>query len=147
MQQPHAAPATTTPTAADAGRYDPDRSDIPLSRAEILATVWTDPPHTPIPAVGEIVWYRAVEFGDLVEAVVEAVQDPDDDRADPHVWYRDNETGQAVRLHAWPWLTLTLRTADGRVTCREARARGSAGWLPRDWDPPAVTPQRLAAYR
>lgn len=126
---------------------DPDRSDIPLSKPEILHTVWTDPPHTPIPAVDDTVWYRHVEFGDLTEAVVVAVQDPEADRTDPNVWYRDNASGAALRLHAWPWLVLTLDTMYGRLTCREARARGSAGWLPYDWDPPAADPDRIAAYR
>jgi hypothetical protein len=127
--------------------YDPDRSDLPPSKAEILETVWRNPPATTIPEIGDVVWYRHEEWGDLTEALVEAVQDPDADRTDPNVWYRDHATGAAVRMHDRPWLALTLSTAYGRVSCREARARGSAGWLPHDWDPPVADPQVIAAYR
>lgn len=136
--------------------YNPDFAHIPLTREEVTLAVHDRPQPTPYPAVGDVVWYRAQPHGDLVEAVVEAIQDPNvhpGGEPDPNVWYRDNQTGAPLHLLPDPWLTLTLDTVwhdesgqaqHMRLTCREARARGSVGWLPADWDGELVTEEQLA---
>lgn len=139
-----AAPVPASPPPEPAV-YDPWRSDIPVGPAEIRDTVWLNPPDTPTPSVGDVVWYRRHEFGDCTEATVLDVQDPHDSRDDPNLWQPDDAGRWALRLP--PWLELTLNTAYGRVTCRQARARGSAGWLPYDWDGAPTSEQHLARYR
>lgn len=118
---------------------------------------------TPWPKVGDQVWYRRYDWdrhpstGRRVEpalGVVATVQDPDD-REDPNLWQRiRNLTGQLMwtreggPLHQevadpWPWVDIQLPDLlkpngflmrHGEVVrTREARMRGSAGWLPLDY--------------
>lgn len=115
-----------------------------------------------LPAVGDRVWYRHVHWerdplGGLVPAelvTVLAVQKLDD-RSDPNLWQPVRESSGAPVLDGdgrqvwapvpdpWPWVDL-LRPdrvkPDGGfagygqvVRTREARVRGSAGWLPLDY--------------
>jgi hypothetical protein len=117
----------------------------------------------PLPHPGDRVWYRRFEWnrdpgtGDLVEpesAVIVEVQDPRDtsdaDYVDGVGWVRDPNLWHLVRdvngvpivdpgglryapvADPWPWVR--LRRPNGIVDCtREARLRGSAGWLPLDY--------------
>lgn len=100
---------------------------------------------TPVPAVGDEVDYRHDPWAEPSRAEVLAVQ-PLDDITDPNLWTvetRRDGSGQEVPLlvedrpvlrpHADPWPLLTLRTVHGVGQSREARLRGSAGWLPLDW--------------
>jgi hypothetical protein len=98
-----------------------------------------------LPAVGEHVWYRRNTWDphDVCEwcQVVE-VRDLDD-RTDPNLWHQVRDAnGQPVYdagqpRHApaadpWPWLR--LRRPNGLIAeTREARLRGSPGWLPVDY--------------
>ena len=140
--------------------YNPDLRHIEPGKEEILLAVHARPQPTPLPAIGDVVWYRAQPFGDLVEAVVEDIQDPYDHPEgvpDPNVWYRDNVTGAPLRLLPDPWLWLKLDTVwhdphgftvrmETGLTTREARVRGSIGWLPYDFpDKPLPTMEDLAA--
>lgn len=97
--------------------------------------------HTPIPQVGDEVFYRHVEWGPVVRADVLDVQSLDD-MSDPHLWIVETAHGEPLTLDGrhiirpaldrWP--LLTLRTPHGVGLTREARLRGSAGWLPLDWE-------------
>lgn len=99
---------------------------------------------TPLPEAGDDVLYRHDEWGDVMPATVEWVQ-PADDHDDPMLWRvdRDPATG-GVFLHEGkpmfvavpdPWPSLRLKVPGlGLVTTREARLRGSPGWLPLDWE-------------
>jgi hypothetical protein len=94
--------------------YDPDRSTVPYTVAEIDEVLATTAP-SPAPAPGEHVFYRHEGFGDVTDALVLQVVDD----------------GQGDDPGSWP--SLVLDTAYGRVVTREARVRGSAGWLPSSW--------------
>lgn len=96
----------------------------------------------PVPAVGDQVLYRHNAWEPPTEAEVLDVQ-PLDDLDDPHLWRVPlGPDGQPVQLdgraiiaqRADPWPRLTLRTVYGVGVTREARVRGSAGWLPLDWE-------------
>lgn len=110
----------------------------------------------PAPERGERLLLREADFGEAVPAVAVAVQDlttPGDHWhqhgdlvrtrgpgvPDPTVWVYD-ETAGRYRLHRdpWPWVRVRkiLGTAadgteilDAPRWCREARVRGSAGWM------------------
>lgn len=109
-----------------------------------------------VPEPGERLLFRETDFGGTVPAVVTAVQDlssPHDHwtrnggleaqrgpgTPDVHVWRYDETRGQHVMLDdPWPWVHLQVITGhdgDGAEIlaaprwCREARVRGSAGWL------------------
>jgi hypothetical protein len=99
---------------------------------------------TPVPAVGDTVYYRHNEWdAEVVEAEVLAVQSMDD-LHDVNLWrlVRDNLTGAPVYDNGqprmvkvedpWPWVMLK---PEGHPTTQtwEARLRGSAGWLPLDY--------------
>lgn len=97
---------------------------------------------TPIPNVGDRVFYRHEHWGPVTAAQVLDVQSLDD-YSDHYLWHvvRDDR-GEAMRDElgryilrpvADPWVTLTLATDWGTTVTREARVRGSAGWLPLDW--------------
>jgi len=97
---------------------------------------------TPLPAAGNQVFYRHRHFGDVTGARVEQVEDLDD-TTDTYVWHLATAAGQLVRDELGrtiprrvpdPWVTLRLRTDWGLLIAREARLRGSAGWLPLDWE-------------
>jgi hypothetical protein len=130
----------------------------PYTRAEIDR--WTEQrrPHEreEIPAIGERLLLREVNFGEEKPAIVVAVQDmssPHDHWnrhgglehlrgagiPDVNVWRWDETRGEHV-LHPdpWPWVQVQVITGedgDGNPVlaaprwCREARVRGSAGWL------------------
>jgi hypothetical protein len=110
----------------------------------------------PVPAAGERVLFREVQFGPAVPAVVAAVQDttgPHDHwnrhgglealrgpgQPDVNVWRYDEERRDWVLLDdPWPWVQVQVITGTGEDGnpvlaqprwCREARVRGSAGWL------------------
>lgn len=158
MPLPPPSPGPDQVAGAPAG-YDPDLSTHPITQAEAMLAIHDRPAPTPIPRPGEVVWFRAQPFGDLVEAVVEAVQDPHVHPAgepDPNLWYRDTETGAPVCLLDDPWPTLTLDTlwtdesgtaSRVRLTTREARVRGAVGWLPHDWAAPPTRPEHLAGLQ
>lgn len=108
------------------------------------------------PEAGERVLFREENFGLTVVAVVTAVQDletPGDHWnqhggqvqlrgqgiPDPSVWAFDEQAGRH-KLHPdpWPWVQVSVVTGasdDGSDQlapprwCKEARVRGSAGWL------------------
>lgn len=97
---------------------------------------------TPLPAAGDRVFYRHRHFGDVTGALVEQIEDLDD-TSDSYVWHLVTVAGQLVRDELGrtvprrvpdPWVTLRLRTDWGLLISREARLRGSAGWLPPDWE-------------
>lgn len=109
-----------------------------------------------VPEEGERLLLREGDFGPEVPAIVVAVQDmtaPGDhwrqhgDRVaaegpgmpDPGVWALDEAT-ERFRLHDDPWPWVQVRRVLGRDAqgadilgdprwCKEARVRGSAGWL------------------
>lgn len=101
------------------------------------------PDRVPLPAAGDEVDYRADPWGPVRRALVRWVQ-PLDDLDDPHLWtvQRDPMTGAVVllddrpvmqqALDPWPMLRLYVAGLGEGLT-REARLRGSAGWLPLDW--------------
>lgn len=101
------------------------------------------PDRTPLPAVGDEVMYRHDPWGAVVAVIVVWVQ-PLDDLDDPHLWrVQTDGTGRlllvdgrpvfAQQLDPWPVLRLRVpRLGVGET--REARLRGSAGWLPLDWE-------------
>lgn len=149
-----AAPTWTPPPRAPVvvvREDDPECSTMPVTTPEVTAAAWQRPAadRTPPPRPGDRVLFRMHRFGDLTDAVVVEVQDMTRPGADPDpmVWRRDNTTGQLAGLHPDPWPSVVLDTWWGRVSTREARVRGSEGWVPPDWDPPRVDPVRLAAYR
>lgn len=98
---------------------------------------------TPLPGVGADVFYRHRHFAEATRARVVSVQDLDD-RTDEYLWHvARNSAGLPIVDGAGrrllqrapdPWVTLRLATDWGHVECREARVRGSAGWLPLDWE-------------
>lgn len=130
---------------------DPECSMIEVSKAEITASAWQRPPHkrTPVPKPGDRVLFRMHEYGDFLDALVVSVQDltRPGPAPDSMVWRRDNVTGMVAGLHADPWPEVTLDTWWGRLRTHECRVRGSAGWVPLDWDPPRADPVELARYR
>ena len=136
-------------TGPDFASIEATTRDIPYDANELRWQLLR-PRHlwTPIPAPGELVCYRNDEWGPVSNARVVAVQSLDD-RDDHYLWdvatvggadgteRRPLEDGAGRRVkvaRADPWLDLTLDTEGyGRRVCREARVRGSAGWLPLDW--------------
>jgi hypothetical protein len=108
------------------------------------------------PEPGERVLLREEDFAEPVPAVVAAVQDlatPGDHwrqhgqltgrmgqgMPDPSVWAFDEAAGRH-RLHEdpWPWVHVRVITGEGEDGepllapprwCKEARVRGSAGWM------------------
>lgn len=116
---------------------------VPWSPREVAWARRRPGPHrTPLPQVGDTVWYRHDNWGPVSEATVLAVQSLED-VDDPNVcrWQPDDAgnlvllDGRPVALAAFdPWPKLTLQTRYGRCFTREARLRGSAGWLPDGWE-------------
>lgn len=99
----------------------------------------------PIPKAGDVVAYRHNEWSpDVIDVLVLEVQDLED-REDPNLWHQvKDERGvpiidgatprMAQAADPWPWIIFRRDPASDRTTCsREARLRGSAGWLPLDW--------------
>jgi hypothetical protein len=115
---------------------------VPLSRRELeWAQRRPGPCRVATPGVGDTVLYRHEDWGAVVEATVLSVQSLEDIN-DPNVcrWQQD-ERGDFVLLDGRPvavagfdpWPLLLLQTRFGRISTREARLRGSPGWLPLDW--------------
>lgn len=132
-----------------------DTSLIPYSNAEVQWARHRPPQdRTPLPAPGDEVLYRHDPWGALMDAHVEEVLFNLDDpsvgaigsQPNPDVWeaQRDPISGAYLILHTknvivckadpWPQLVLTTRPRVMLVTTQEARLRGSAGWLPLDWE-------------
>jgi hypothetical protein len=98
---------------------------------------------TPVPAVGDEVLYRHDAWGPAVSVEVVWKQ-PLDDLDDPHLWRVeldglgnplavDGRPIFAQRIDPWPVLRLRVPRL-GLGETREARLRGSPGWLPLDWE-------------
>lgn len=117
---------------------------IPYSAAEVAwALERPAPDRSAIPAEGDEVDYRHDPWGPVRRALVQWVQ-PLDDFDDPNLWtvQTDPMTGEplllddrpvmAQRLDPWPLLRLRVPGV-GVGLSREARLRGSAGWLPLNW--------------
>lgn len=126
---------------------------IPYTTAEIAyARKRPFPERTPIPVEGDEVLCRLNEWGDVYGATVDRVQ-PEDDVDDRNLFQVELADAMAERLlllegrpvmskveDPWPtlWLVVKVPRGDGFVRTvhthtREARLRGSAGWLPLDW--------------
>jgi hypothetical protein len=97
------------------------------------------PRRVPLPAAGDRVLYRHRHFADVTPASVLEVQPVPVDDAEYESRTVCGPTGLPVvdgagrRVMARvpdPWVTLRLATDWGHVDTREARLRGSAGWLP-----------------
>jgi hypothetical protein len=125
-------------------RTEIETRDVPYEQIEItFARNRPVSERTPIPEPGDSVFYRREYWDQLpVLATVLKVQSLDD-RDDPNLWQlvRDSwgkpildEGGTRYsRLpDPWPWVMLSLPSG-GRAMTREARLRGSPGWLPLDW--------------
>lgn len=122
---------------------DDEYRHIPIDPSEIhQALSRPKKDQTPIPHAGDMVFFRYETWGDVTEAKVIEVQ-PADDFTDHYICHVVvSRTGQALtdELGRYvtkpapdPWPKLTLRTQWGICVTREARVRGSAGWLPLDW--------------
>jgi hypothetical protein len=119
---------------------------IPYSAAEVAwARARPAELRTPIPRVDDAILCRLIEWEEPLEAIVDRVQ-PADDINDPHLFeVALDGAGEPVLLEGRPvmsplvdpWPTLWLVVHSGiRVVhthTREARLRGSAGWLPLNW--------------
>jgi hypothetical protein len=96
----------------------------------------------PIPAAGDAVFYRHRHWGEVTRARVVDAQDLDD-RDDEYLWHVvcdasrapiiDGAGRRVLKRAPDPWVSLHLATDWGHLLTREARVRGSAGWLPLDW--------------
>ena len=101
------------------------------------------PERTQLPEIGDEVMYRHDSFGPVVQAEVVWIQSLED-FADPHLWQVQTDSGgnpvlldgKHVLMQRFdPWPLVHLRLAGGAVAeTREARLRGSPGWLPLDWE-------------
>lgn len=119
-----------------------DSRAVPYGKDEIEWAHERPPQHrVRRPAVGDTVLYRHDPWDDPTEATVVWVQ-PSDDVDDPHLWTAQTDQVGATLTHqgrpllaprADPWPRLHLRTRFGLIDTREARLRGSPGWLPPDW--------------
>jgi len=116
---------------------------VPYTRDEINWAHRRPAPHrTPLPSIGDEVLYRHDSFGEVQPATVVWMQSLDD-MADPHLWQvQADGSGAPILLEGKhvlqrrfdPWPLLHLRLVGGIVAeTREARLRGSPGWLPLDW--------------
>lgn len=106
----------------------------------------------PLPDVGERLLVREADFAEPRPAVVVAVQDlssPHDHwhrhgdlertrgpgQPDPNVWRYVEPHGHVLLEDPWPWVQVRAVLGDGPDDlaaprwCREARVRGSTGWL------------------
>ena len=125
----------------------------PYTREEIDRWAWNRRPgeREAVPEPGERLLFRETPFGEPVPAEVTAVMDlssPHDHwtrhggferergpgEPDVHVWRWDSGAGRHVMLDdPWPWVQVRVLAAPGEWApprwCREARVRGSAGWL------------------
>lgn len=119
-----------------------DSRPVPYTRAEGDWARERPPLHrVHAPDVGDTVLYRHEDWAAPTEATVVWVQ-PGDDVDDPHLFTVHTDVGGRPVLHQGrpvltpnpdPWPTVRLQTRYGLVDTREARLRGSPGWLPPDW--------------
>lgn len=117
---------------------------IPYSASEISWAHERPGQHrTPLPVAGDEVEYRHDSWGPVVRVDVVHVQSLDD-IGDPHLWrveldgfgrplLLDDRPVMQQRFDPWPVLRLKVPRV-GLVDTREARLRGSPGWLPLDWE-------------
>lgn len=117
----------------------------PIDKSEIIWARNRQPRHrTPIPRSGDQVYYRHEQWADPTLAQVVRIVDPLPE--DLNVFESALNTTHPTRhplldgightlmvLRPDPDYEVELHTAYGRVVTREARVRGSAGWLPLDW--------------
>lgn len=137
--------------AADHAKWRPD---LPWDSAELAWQARRPVTHrTPSLALGLHLLFRPVAWSDeLIPIVVTAIQDLDSDEArrDPNVYDKmtnpehtrvlTDPLGQPLtrlREDPWPWIHFQVLDDQGQPygavrSCREARLRGSAGWLPLD---------------
>lgn len=118
---------------------------IPYDESEITWARCRPPEHrVPLPTLGDPVLYRHDPWGSPVVAEVIAIEDLDD-RTKPNLWevVRDPASGRILatpdhvpvaRPLADPWPVLHIKSRYGIAVTQEARLRGSAGWLPLDWE-------------
>jgi hypothetical protein len=121
---------------------------IPHSKDEGNWARWRPKAHrTPLPEVNDRVLYRAHDWADPVGATVLEVLHTDPGGTDWNCWrvrtnphtarplYEPDGTTMILDPHpdAWPTLLLKVDGQASHVMTREARLRGSAGWLPLDW--------------
>lgn len=118
---------------------------IPIDRIECsYARNRVSSERTPVPAVGDPVYYRHNEWDSEVDvAVVREVQNLQQ-YDDPNLWQiqRDQNNrpvadgfGGVLMVPVndpWPWIVLRSERYGLRRTW-ESRVRGSAGWLPLNW--------------
>jgi hypothetical protein len=128
------------------GWFTPPEDQPPYDPSEMVwardRPPWQQPPR---PTVGDHVHYRHDPWGEITCAqVVRILDDPEDD---PNVYrYVLNEQSatrspivdgagrRLVTLAPDPDPSVELHTQYGRVVTREARLRGSPGWLPLDYE-------------
>jgi hypothetical protein len=113
----------------------------------------------PLPSAGDRVFYRHRHFADVTAARVLEVQPVPGDDADYQFRVVCDQDARPLLEGAGrrivedvpdPWITLRLATDWGHLDCREARLRGSAGWLPPDWATrlyPAIVDGRFVLRR
>lgn len=116
--------------------YDPDFSSIPHSIDEIEQCKLMEPTKV---LIGQHVLYRHNHFEDVVDAIVLDIADDH-----PRMIWRQ---GFIVEIPPWP--SVEVESCWGTFTTRQARIRGSAGWMPLSWldepSPQALMAQILAA--
>lgn len=117
---------------------------IPWGATECAWAQCRPGPHrTPTPEPGDVVYYRHNKYEVPVLADVLWVQ-PLDDIDDPNVWrVQLDAQGDPVLIDGrpifqkgfdpWPLLRLRVPGLNCLIETREARLRGSPGWLPLDW--------------
>jgi hypothetical protein len=91
----------------------------PWTREEIMAATWQRATPTPYPVAGQQCHFVRDEWMDPEPATIIAVQDPHS--LDPNLTKNPSD----------PMPEVIIQAADGFITtCREARVRGAAGWMP-----------------
>lgn len=117
---------------------------IPYAASELAWARQRPAPHrVPVPRVGDEVLYRHDYWGPVEQAEALAVQSLTD-LDDPMLWQIEVDGfGHPLTLEGRPvisqlldpWPTVDLRIPGRGVgRTREARLRGSPGWLPLDWE-------------
>lgn len=121
-----------------------DTQLVPYSLEEVRwARARPPADRVPLPQPGDEVLYRHEPWGRPVTGIVEWIEDLDD-RTRPNLWeaITDPATGRIIatpdhvpvaRQLVDPWPVVRVLSRYGLATTQEARLRGSAGWLPLDW--------------
>src|SRR5271167_2003531 len=120
---------------------------IPIEPSEISYALNRHPDEkTAWPICGQRVEYRHRMWEQhTYPAVIIEVQDPED-RTDTWLWHAVRDVNGNLLYDAgmprfvrvadpWPWVALRvdMEGTERRFETREARVRGSAGWLPLNW--------------